>query len=71
MCLPTAKIKVERGMLKITTGRGCTGEPPPNPNPTGPTPGTTSQLTPKTLSEQPKAKSPAKGTAREDDLVKG
>ena len=69
MCLQTAKIKVERGMLKITMGQGCLGQPLLDPNPMGSMPGTTPKPNPKTPSEQPKAKSPAKGTASEDEMV--
>ena len=72
-CLRTAKITVEEGILNITTSRGCTEDPQPGQNPPGLTPGTTSKSSPKSTPCQPDpgSQSPSKGTAGEEELIKG
>ena len=48
-CLQTTKIELRQGELSITTSRRYHGDPPPDLNPRGPTPGTT----PRTAQETP------------------
>ena len=38
ICLWTASMELKEGELNVTTSRRQCGDPPPNPNPTGPTP---------------------------------
>ena len=71
MCLRTAKITRERGMLNIMTAQRHTRGSAPDPVPTGPTPGTTPGEAPKTSVREPEVKSPKEGTEGENHLVKG
>ena len=48
-CLQTANVELKEGELNVTTSRRKHGDPPPDPNPMGPTPGTT----PKTMQPVP------------------
>ena len=57
-------------MLDITTGPRCNNNPPPGPNPPGPTPGITPQVTPKTPQPTPGSESPGRGTTGEKAMMR-
>ena len=67
VCLWTASMELKEGELNVTTSRRQHGDPPPNPNPTGPTPGTT----PKTPHPVPVSMSPSRGTSGNPGMMRG
>ena len=66
----TVNLEMKEGELNVTTsGRKC-GDPPPDPNPMEPTPGTT----PKTMQPGPASESPGRGISgdpEDPDIMRG
>ena len=67
ICLWNASMELKEGKLNVTTSRRQHGDPPPNPNPTGPTPRTTL----KTTQPMPVSKSPGRGTSSDPEMMRG
>ena len=70
-CLRSASVELKEGELSVTTSRNQYGDPPPNPNPTGPTAGTSPKVTPKTPQPVPRSESPGKGTSGNKAMMRG
>ena len=68
-CLRAAKIELREGELSVMTSRRHHGDPPPDPNPTGPTPGTTPRTAQKTPGPMPSADSPSQGTSGSKGMI--
>ena len=66
-CLRMVSLEMKGDELSVTTNRPSPRSPQPDPNPLGPTPGTTS----KTPQSGPTPKSPSGGTSNKPAIMKG